>query len=256
MDLYDIFFNICLGLFIGGIIMSIISFILSEIPTHDNVDHIDHVDHVDNFDHIDHIDHIDHVDHLDHVDHPDHVDHLDNFDHVDHIDHIDHPDHVDHVDHPDNLDHVDSNIQETITPAPFMLLLSSGLLVFGISGIASYYVLSGNFRLFMLIIAPIVTILITKLISKVWLKIAKSVHYTISSTQNLLGKSGEVVLTVDEHGGVIKIPSDNPMKTEKLHVMPYTAGNVYEDGEKVYIVGVTNKFLLVDKNFKVNHKKN
>ena len=220
MDFYDIFFNICLGLFIGGIIMSIVSFILSEISTQDQVDHIDQIDHPDYFDHVDHVDHID------------------------------------HVDHPDNMDHVDSNIQETITPAPFMLLLSSGLLVFGIAGIASYYALSGDLKLFMLLIAPLATILITKLISKVWRKIAKSVQYTISSTQNLIGKSGLVVLKVDEHGGVIKIPSDNPMKTEKLHVMPFTIGNVYEDGEKVYIVGVTNKFLLVDKNFKVNHKKN
>ena len=244
MDFYDIFFNICLGLFIGGIIMSIVSFILSEISTQDQVDHIDQIDHPDYFDHVDHVDHIDHVDHPDY------------FDHVDHIDHVDHPDHIDHVDHPDNMDHVDSNIQETITPAPFMLLLSSGLLVFGIAGIASYYALSGDLKLFMLLIAPLATILITKLISKVWRKIAKSVQYTISSTQNLIGKSGLVVLKVDEHGGVIKIPSDNPMKTEKLHVMPFTIGNVYEDGEKVYIVGVTNKFLLVDKNFKVNHKKN
>ena len=244
MDFYDIFFNICLGLFIGGIIMSIVSFILSEISTQDQVDHIDQIDHPDYFDHVDHVDHIDHVDHPDY------------FDHVDHIDHVDHVDHIDHVDHPDNMDHVDSNIQETITPAPFMLLLSSGLLVFGIAGIASYYALSGDLKLFMLLIAPLATILITKLISKVWRKIAKSVQYTISSTQNLIGKSGLVVLKVDEHGGVIKIPSDNPMKTEKLHVMPFTIGNVYEDGEKVYIVGVTNKFLLVDKNFKVNHKKN
>ena len=252
MEFYDIFFNICLGLFIGGIIMAIVSFILSEMSTSDHVDHVDHVDHPDYFDHVDHVDHVDHFDHIDHIDHPDYFDHVDHADHVDHFDHIDHPDHIDH----DQTDHVDSNIQETVTPAPFMLLLSSGLLVFGISGIASYYTFSGDFRLFMLLIAPIATIFITKLISKVWKKIAKSVQYSISSTQNLIGKSGMVVLKVDEHGGVIKIPSDNPMKTEKLHVMPYIEGKVYEDGEKVYIVGVTNKFLLVDKNFKVNHKKN
>ena len=244
MDFYDIFFNICLGLFIGGIIMAIVSFILSEISTSDQVDHVDHIDHLDHIDHPDHFDHVDHIDHFDHVDY------------VDHLDHVDHPDHFDHVDHPDNLDHIDSNIQETATPAPFMLLLSSGLLVFGISGIASYYAFSGNFRLFMFLIAPLATFLIIKLISKIWRKIAKSFQYTISSTQNLIGKSGIVVLKVDEHGGVIKITSDNPMKIERLHVMPFIEGNVYEGGEKVYIVGVTNRFLLVDKNFKVNHKKN
>jgi len=235
MDFYDIFFNICLGLFIGGIIMSIVSFILSEMSTSDHVDHVDHVDHPD---------------HFDHVDHPDH------FDHVDHVDHVDHPDHFDHVDHPDHYDHVDSSVQESATPAPFMLLLSSGLLVFGIAGIISYYAFSSNFRFFMFLIAPLAAFILIKMISKIWMKISTSIHYPISSTQNLIGKRGQVVLKVDEHGGVIKIPSDNPMKTEKVHVMPFTVGNVYEDGEKVYIVGVSNKFLLVDKNFKVNHKKN
>ena len=244
MDFYDIFFNICLGLFIGGIIMSIVSFILSEMSTSDHVDHVDHVDHPDHFDHVDH------PDHFDHVDHPDH------FDHVDHVDHVDHPDHFDHVDHPDHYDHVDSSVQESATPAPFMLLLSSGLLVFGIAGIISYYAFSSNFRFFMFLIAPLAAFILIKMISKIWMKISTSIHYPISSTQNLIGKRGQVVLKVDEHGGVIKIPSDNPMKTEKVHVMPFTVGNVYEDGEKVYIVGVSNKFLLVDKNFKVNHKKN
>ncbi|MFW9900964.1 MAG: hypothetical protein ACFFDY_06715, partial [Candidatus Thorarchaeota archaeon] len=39
---YDILFSICLGLFIGGIIMSIISIFLAEMSTHDlqNIDHI------------------------------------------------------------------------------------------------------------------------------------------------------------------------------------------------------------------------
>ncbi|MFW9825169.1 MAG: hypothetical protein ACFFE4_19665, partial [Candidatus Thorarchaeota archaeon] len=62
-SLYDVFFSICLGLFIGGIIMSIISTILAEISTHD----LQGTDHIDHFDHIDHIDHAD-VGQIDHID--------------------------------------------------------------------------------------------------------------------------------------------------------------------------------------------
>jgi hypothetical protein len=256
--------------------MAIISFVLAETSVHDqttdDLDHIDHVDHVDHFDHVDHIDHIDHVDyfdhvdhidHVDHVDHPDYVDHIDHVDHLDHADHVDHPDyidHIDHVDHPDNIDHskefqVDSSIQESSTPAPFMLLLSSGLLIFGISGIASYYIIGDIFKFLMFMIAPAASIITTKLISIIWRKIAISKHYAIASTQNLLGKMGEVVLKVDDDGGVIKIPSNNPMKYEKVNVMPFQQGEVYEREEKVYIVGVRNETLLVDRNSKVLRKK-
>jgi len=127
-----------------------------------------------------------------------------------------------------------------------MLLLSSGLLVFGISGIASYYIIQLKFLMF--ILSPVAGILTTKLISKVWKKIAISTHYPIASTQNLLGKQGEVILKVDSRGGVIKVASDNPMKYEKLHVMPFQPEEVFEREEKVYIVGVSNKHLLVERN--------
>ncbi|MEJ2251528.1 MAG: DUF1449 family protein [Candidatus Lokiarchaeota archaeon] len=230
-----------------------ISFILTETSTdHDQgTDHIDHIDHPDHPDHIDHADYLDHPDHVDHVDHPDHIDHIDHAiyldhpDHIDHVDHVDHPDHVDHVDYTNEFQ-TDTMIQEGSTPAPFLLLLSSALLVFGITGMASYYLIIGIFKFLLFIIAPIASILATKVISVLWEKIATSMHYTIAATQNLLGVEGEVVLKVDEYGGVIKIASRNPLKYEKLHVKPYKEGEVFEKGEKVFVVGVKNQILLVN----------
>ncbi|MFX1235361.1 MAG: NfeD family protein [Promethearchaeota archaeon] len=244
--------------------MSIISLILAEMSTHDlqatdqidHIDHVDHIDHLDHLDHIDQVDHIDHLDHLDHIDQVDHIDHLDHFDHIDQADHIDHVDHFDHVDHTDQIDHdYADHIQDSGTPAPFMLLLSAGLLVFGISGITSYYIIGVFLKFLMFVIAPVASIISIKIISILWKKIAISSHYTIASTRNLLGREGEVVLKVDDNGGVIKIPSNTPMKYEKVNVMPFRQGDVFDREEKVYIVGVRNEILLVDRRSK-DFKKN
>ncbi|MFX1522263.1 MAG: NfeD family protein [Promethearchaeota archaeon] len=283
--LYDLFFSICLGLFIGGIIMSIISTFLAEISTHDlqGTDHIDHIDHTDlgHVDHVDYIDHADlgHVDHVDHIDHADlgHVDHVDYIDHadlghVDHVDYIDHADlgHVDHIDHTDlghidhldhsdlsHIDHVDhaehpddtgdSNVVNDTTPAPFMLLFSTSLLLFGISGILFYYLFNNNAKFLIFFTALGVTYLTTKLISTTWKRIAKSRFYNISSTLNLIGQKGVIVLDVDKRGGVMKIKSNNPMKFERVHVKPLYVDSSFEKGEEVYICDIKNGFLLVDK---------
>ncbi|MFW9818441.1 MAG: NfeD family protein [Candidatus Thorarchaeota archaeon] len=245
--------------------MSIASTILAEISTHDlqNVDHIDHIDHTDlgHIDHVDHADlgHIDHVDYIDHADlgHIDHVDHIDHTDlgHIDHVDHIDHTDlghidnadHIDHTDlgHVDHADHIDHAISDT-TPAPFMLLFSTSLLFFGISGILFYYLFDYQVRFLLFFATLAVTFLFTKLISTTWKKIAKSRFYNISSTQNLIGQKGLIVLDVDKRGGVIKIPSNNPMKFERIHVKPLNPDSSFEKGEEVYICDIKDGFLLVD----------
>jgi len=217
--LYDFFFNICLGLFIGGIVLSSISFVLAEMSTQDqSTDHIDHVDHLDHIDHIDHVDHLDHLDHLDHI---------------------------------DNVEEInDSGVNEVseATPAPFMLLLSSFLLVFGIAGIIFYYVIDDSLKFIIFFITPIVAFVIIHYISIGWKKIAKDRFYLISSTKNLIGRKGEVVLLVDERGGVIKISSHTPMRFEKLHVKPLMPEKAFTKGDVVYVCDVRNGFLLVDDN--------
>ncbi|MBY8981564.1 MAG: hypothetical protein KGD57_01330, partial [Candidatus Lokiarchaeota archaeon] len=66
MDIYDIFYSICLGLFIGGLIMAMISFILAEMSTSDN--NVDHIDYIENLESSEGIGHLDkHIDKLDHI---------------------------------------------------------------------------------------------------------------------------------------------------------------------------------------------
>jgi hypothetical protein len=270
MDVYSLFFNICLGLFISGVIMSVISIILAGMTIeHGGTGHLDHA--VGHMDHVDHaVDHVDHIDHLDHaVDHVDQIDHLDHT--VDHIDHLDHAiDHVDHLDHIDHVDYIDqsgtteylakdhlqkishfktseaSNTPTDITPAPFMLLFSEFLLVFGIFGIIFYFLTAGWLQWIVFLITPLTSVLLTKLVSKVWQKIAINRHYTLGSSNNLIGKVGEVVLDVDEKGGVIKIRTETPLEFEKLHAKPSDPKKQFVKGQFVYICGKEGEFFLID----------
>jgi len=145
---------------------------------------------------------------------------------------------------------IDTGSGSTVTPAPIMLLFSSGFLIFGITGILLYQLIVGALQFIILFVAPTAAYLTTKIINFVWKIIAKSRFYRISSTRNLIGIQGEVLLRVDERGGVIKIPSNTPMKFERLHVKPGVNASHFERGEKVYICDVRNDYLLVDNNKK------
>jgi len=220
--LYNLFFNICLGLFISGLIMSTLSFVLAEMSTNDqSSDLIDDIDSVDDIAQIDHLDHVDNLDEIDHLDHIDGVEEI-----------------------------TDSEIEEVseATPAPFMLLFSSFLLVFGIVGIIFYYIIGDTLKFIIFFITPIIAFVVIHYISIVWKKIAKDRFYSISSTKNLIGRKGEVVLLVDERGGVIKLPSHTPMRFEKLHVKPLIPEKKFVKNDVVYICEVRNGFLLVDDN--------
>jgi len=134
----------------------------------------------------------------------------------------------------------------TITPAPIMLLASAFLLVFGISGISLYYIITIEALKFIMFIgSPSIALITSKYLNVAWKHIAKSQYYKISSTQNLIGREGEVVLPIDVRGGVIRINSTTPMKYEKLHVMPYDDTSCFERGIKVYILAVKEKKVRV-----------
>ncbi|MFX1302854.1 MAG: NfeD family protein, partial [Promethearchaeota archaeon] len=150
----------------------------------------------------------------------------------------------DHVDHFDDTG--DSGLINDTTPAPFMLLFSTSLLFFGISGILFYYVFGSEVKFLIFFATLAITYLFNKLISTTWKKIAKSRFYSISSTQNLIGQKGVIVLDVDRRGGVIKIHSNNPMKFERIHVKPLNIDSSFEKGEEVYICDIKDGFLLVD----------
>ena len=100
----------------------------------------------------------------------------------------------------------------------------------------------------MFIGAPVLGYIVAKYLNVVWKKIAKSQHYKISPTQNLIGKMGEVVFPINERGGVIRLISSTPMKYEKMHVMPYNSNSYFDRGENVYIIGVKDNKVVVDLN--------
>ena len=143
---------------------------------------------------------------------------------------------------------IDTDLISTITPAPIMLLFSSAFLIFGISGLVLYQLLEVTLRFIILYVSPSAAYVTAKIINFTWKIIAKSRYYRISSTQNLIGVKGEVLLQVDERGGVIKIPSSTPMRFERVHVKPIFVDSQFERGDKVYICDVKNGFLLVDNN--------
>jgi hypothetical protein len=142
---------------------------------------------------------------------------------------------------------IDSNLSD-ITPAPIMLLLSASFLVYGISGIILYYAIIGTLRFLIFFATPAIVYVNWKVINKTWKKIAKSRYYIIASSINLIGREAEVVLRVDERGGVIKIRSYTPMRYERIHVKPLNPESQFVREEKVYICDVKNGFLLVDNN--------
>jgi len=145
---------------------------------------------------------------------------------------------------------IDTSLSD-ITPAPIMLLLSTAFLVFGISGIILYYSVTETLKFVILFITPLLAYIFTKCINYGWKKLAKSRYYSILSTLNLIGRKGEIILPVDERGGVIKVPSNTPMKYERLHVKPLVEGSEFERGDIVYICDAKNGYLLVDYNKKL-----
>lgn len=213
---YNIFFSACLGLFIGGILFSAISFFIAQMES--NISGQGEIDADVDID-------------------------IDTDVDVDVDSDID----VD-IDSDAEVEiEVDSNLSD-ITPAPIMLLLSASFLVYGISGIILYYAIMGTLRFLIFFATPAIVYVNWKVINKTWKKIAKSRYYTIASSINLIGREAEVVLRVDERGGVIKIRSYTPMRYERIHVKPLNPESQFVREEKVYICDVKNGFLLVDNN--------
>ena len=266
-QLYDIFFSICLGLFIGGIILSIISTFLAqmesslsgegELDVEMDVDADIDVD-VDADIDVDIDTDIDiDIDSDVDIDIDAEVDVDVDYDmgveiEVDAVEieaEVDVDEGVE-VDSDIDVDmetegEIDTSLSD-ITPAPIMLLLSTAFLVFGISGIILYYSINETLKFVILFITPFLAYMITKFINYGWKKLAKSRYYSISSTLNLIGKKGEIILPVDKRGGIIKVPSNTPMKFERLHVKPLIEGSEFERGDTVYICDVKNGYLLVD----------
>ena len=276
MDVYDIFFSICLGLFVGGIIFSIISVFLAQLQSQSLGQEVDTDVDIDADVDLDvDVDVDTDVDIDTDIDIDTDLD-IDGDVDVDvdsdmgaEFDSVEADVDVDldaEVDVDADMDgevatgfDVDTDTEamgSSTTPAPIMLLISAFLLVFGISGISLFYIITiDGLKFLMFIGSPIIGFITTKYLNVAWKKIAKSQYYKISSTQNLIGVEGEVILPVDKMGGVIKIDSLTPMKYEKIHVKPYNDDDRFERGMKVYIVAVRENKVLIDNNKRLNIKK-
>ena len=247
MDVYDIFFSVCLGLFIGGLIFSIVSLFLARMEAQSMGQEIDTDVDIDAEVEVDYdmgaeVDGIEtelevEVD----VDAEVEVE-------IDTEVELDIDTEVE-IDFDSDVDIEVDAIGTSTTPAPFMLLITAFCFAFGATGILMYFIIIfPEIRFIMFIITPIIGILAARYTNVLWKKIAKSQYYKISTTQNLIGKTGEVVLPIDDRGGVIKINSSTPMKYEKVHVKPFDDSMSYDRGMKDYIVDVKDDFLLVDTN--------
>lgn len=251
MDIYELFFSICIGLFLGGLLLATISIILAEMGTSD----LDHVDYLDYADYIDQVDIRDYIYNVDNVDNVDNVGNMDNVDNVDNVDHMDQMNNLDHFDHNYPGKYIDSlkeNVHDRATAihegesAPFMLLFSSILLFFGMFGITFNYILHESLKFLIFFLTPLIAFGITKFIALMWKRIAKPRYYSILSTKNLIGMEGKVILEVDEKGGVIEVLSNTPLRSEKVHAKPLKKNAIFKEGEHVYICNVYNNFFLVD----------
>jgi hypothetical protein len=268
-NFYSIFLSLCLGFFIGGLILSIISTFLAQMESNiSGTGEIDAEVDIDVDAEIDIDTDID-VDAEVDIDIDSDID-IDTDVDVDYdieaeieVDIVEVEAEIDveaGVDVESDLDvemegEFDSGLISTITPAPIMLLFSTAFLVYGISGLSLYYLLGVNLRYLTFFIAPVISLFSVKLINTLWKILAKSRYYRISSTMNLIGKEGEVLLKVDDRGGIIKIPSKTPLKFERLHVKPVLEDSTFERGDRVFICDVKNGYLLVSNNRKLIRKK-
>lgn len=134
----------------------------------------------------------------------------------------------------------------SITPAPSMLLLSSFILFTGVLGVALFDLFSE--KIIWLIIISTIPYLFTKLVSKLWKKIAISKSYQILARRNLIGKKAIVSLNIDEKGGIIKVPTKTPIKFEKFPAKPLYSLSKFKVNEEVYICDMNENYYLIDKN--------
>lgn len=224
-EFYLIIYQICLGLFIGGMIFTVISFILAGLSfetqselSHDISHDLSHdISHDLSYD----------ISH----DLSDDISHDLSHDISHDLSH--------------DLD-TDAFQSMSVTPAPAMLLLSCFILFTGALGISLYEIIFE--KIIWLIITFTVPYLFTKGISKLWKKIAVSKSYQILAETNLIGKKAIVCMIVDEKGGLIKVPTKSPIEFEKFPAKPLYSLSKFDVDEEVYICDMENNYFLIDKN--------
>ncbi|MHA1847695.1 MAG: hypothetical protein ACTSXU_08620 [Promethearchaeota archaeon] len=257
----NVLFSIFLGMFIGGMIISVVLIVLlgfsianaqevdnasegSENFIEDGTDHdLDH-DAGDGFDHdLDH----DAGDGFDHdLDH----DAGDGFDH----DVISESNNVGfhvHLDTGDvGLSGADGLLfSDKGQRSPLLLRVSMFSMLSGLLGISFFNQLKMN-AIILLLVAFIPPLFINKIVNKAWRRLTVSETYLLPSSIPLIGRKAKVVIPVDIDGGVVRIEFNTPLGYQRIAVLPYDPSKVFNQGEDVYICGFGKRdgkeFYLID----------
>lgn len=127
---------------------------------------------------------------------------------------------------------------------PISLVFSLYLLSLGATGTSSYDLMGNKILWAGLII--VVPFLVTKLLSKVWQKIAKNTTYQVRRGDQLLGRLARVKIDVSNDGGVISV--QNSDSVQQVPARPLYPLAWFYPGDMVYICKFQDGVYLVDSN--------
>lgn len=194
------------GLFISGILLTLLS-LLSGMGEHDT-----DVDHDMGFDH----------------DIDAGIDHDIGFDHD--------------IDTSIGIDH--EGVIESGAGAPFTLLFGGFLLIYGALGVIMFSNPAQVFE--KLFVMTIITFGALWLLNVSWRKIFKMVTYELPSKRKLLGKTAIVLHTVDKDGGSIRVNIGGPKGVLKFPAIPRKPDKVFKPGTRVVIEDWEGNYAVVD----------
>ena len=126
---------------------------------------------------------------------------------------------------------------------PLNLIMSFYLLSLGAIGVSLYTTFTGN-EIPWLILVIAVPLVITKLLSLVWQKLAQNLTYKVEQGMELVGKKGTVRVEVSGTGGLIGVTSE--LYTHELPVKSLYPLSKFQVGDQVYICDFQEGFYLVD----------
>lgn len=124
-------------------------------------------------------------------------------------------------------------IIESSAGAPFMLLFGGFLLIYGALGVIMFS--SVGLVLEKLFVMTVITFLALWLLNFSWRKVFKGVTYEIPTQSRLVGKTAIVVHTVDKDGGTIKVNIGGPKGVMKFPAVPKSKEKTFKPGTRVVI---------------------
>lgn len=156
------------------------------------------------------------------------------------------------TDHVDINSDTDDGVLTLENKTPITLIFSLYILWFGAIGVFSYDIILEKYLWLTLVV--LIPIAISKIISLAWHRIARNLTYRVSQEMELLGKRATVKVEITEEGGTIAIQS-----AYYVHQVPaksfYPMAKFYP-GEEVFIWDFKDGFYLVDSHPRTQRKQN